>query len=63
MARLFEVNEDETESSMVRSFEIGEGEMEPPRFTIDGEIKQYRRLNAEGTQLTVSNAERCLQGT
>jgi len=35
-------------------FEINEDEIELPIFTIDGEInRQYRRFNAEGTQLTV----------
>jgi hypothetical protein len=35
---------------MQREFEIGEDEMELPRFTIDGEIsRQFRRFNAVGT--------------
>jgi len=35
-----------------RVFEINEDEIELPRFTIVGEInRQYRRFNAEGTQL------------
>jgi len=39
---------------MARVFEINEDEMELPRITIDGEMnRQYRRFNAEGTQLTV----------
>jgi hypothetical protein len=54
MARLFAVNEDETVSPTQREFEIGEDELELPRFTIDGEInRQDRRFNAVGTQLTV----------
>jgi hypothetical protein len=54
MVRLFEVNEDETGSPIQREFEIGEDELELPRFTIDGEIsRRYTRFNAVGTQLTV----------
>jgi hypothetical protein len=54
MARLFAVNEVETMSPTQWEFEIGEDELELPRFTIDGEIsRRYRRFNAVGTQLTV----------
>jgi len=39
---------------MRRVFEINEEELDEIRFTIDGEInRQYRRFNAEGSQLTV----------
>jgi hypothetical protein len=39
---------------MQREFELGEDDIELPRFTIDGEIsRRYRRFNAVGTQLTV----------
>jgi hypothetical protein len=39
---------------MQRVFEINEEELDEIRFTIDGEInRQYRRFNAEGSQLTV----------
>jgi len=42
------------ESPTVHLFEINEDELELSRFNIDGEInRQYRRINAEGTQLTV----------
>jgi hypothetical protein len=45
MPRISEVNEDETESEspMLRSFQIGENDMELPRFTIDGELTFIRR--------------------
>jgi hypothetical protein len=39
---------------MARRFSIHEDEIEPPRFTIDGEItKHYKRFNAVGTPFTV----------
>jgi len=54
MARSLEINEEEMESHTVHLFDINEEEMELPRFIIDGEInREYRRFNAEGTQLTV----------
>jgi hypothetical protein len=54
MARLFEVNKDDTGSPMQRSFERGEDDMQLPRFSIDVEIsRQYRRFNSVGQQLTV----------
>jgi len=54
VALSLEINEDEMEPPTVHVFKINEDELELPRFTIDGEInREYRRFNAEGTQLTV----------